>query len=343
MHQLSITDDSLEMTTHQYLDGAIVHAARARYSDILRNVGIPYVNTSQAQSNPPKPLVGLDNVAVGRMGAEHLIHKGIRRILISPPRGELGRHRAAGVIAVANEKGAEVIELKKNPGKNWPSKSEIRDQAIELSSFRGPVGHVAFSDFEASGFVQAARVAGLNIPDDLAVVSINNDEVFCESLIPHLSSVALPGREVGSKAAHMLHDLLRGKEIPNSTILLQPSRVVQRQSTDRLNFHDETVNRALAFMRGRYTEGIKVDDVLTAISCSRSTLEKAFRKNLDNTPLQVLHRLRSERAQELLTQTDLSVEEIAENCGFNDTVSLWSVFKKYSGMTPSDFRRTHRA
>lgn len=316
-------------------DGAVVQLWSARILPPgLAGQALPIVNISGGSETSPFPRVTMDNVAVGRMAGEHLLSRGLRHFaFVGNGLHHFSRLRQEGfaaAIAQAGLAGApEAIDFRQLTGE-W------------LHALPKPVGVLGCSDSEALAVVEAAWFADIDVPRQVAVVGVDNDDVTCELSYPPLSSVTLPGAEVGRRAAELLDAMLHGRGVPKAPILLEPLEVVTRASTDVLAVEDEEVTLALEHIRDR-PAGLKVSDVVEAVGVSRRTLEIRFRQALGSTIHREIDATRVNRARALLRETDLSVKQVARNCGFSSSARLSVVFRAHTGLSPTDWRKQTRA
>jgi LacI family transcriptional regulator len=177
----------------------------------------------------------------------------------------------------------------------------------------------------------------------LAILGVDNDDLECDLSHPPLSSVHIPWRQVGYRAATLLDEMLkdRNAQTPQAN-LIAPLGVVERQSTDALAISDPELSQAIRFIREHAHLQIGVDDVLEAVATARRSLEKRFRAILGRSPLDQIRHERVERAKRLLTSTDLSMSSIAEACGFATAPWFTRTFHDLTGESPTHYRHRLR-
>jgi len=190
--------------------------------------------------------------------------------------------------------------------------------------------------------LDACRRLGVPVPDEVAVVAVDNDELLCELAHPPLSSVIPNTRRTGYEAAALLDRLMNGGRARGETHLIPPLGVATRQSTDVLAIEDPHVSRAVRYIREHACDGINVRDVLRAVPQSRRLLEARFKKLLGRTPHEEILRVQLRRVKQLLTETDLPLETIAERTGFAHPEYLSVVFRREVGQPPSRYRAQGR-
>jgi LacI family transcriptional regulator len=180
---------------------------------------------------------------------------------------------------------------------------------------------------------------GLHVPDEVALLGVDNDELECLLTSPPLSSIAIPGERIGYEAAKMLDRAIAGRKSGFGRLLLPPIRVVARQSTDTLAVREPVVLNALRHIHDHALEGIGVAEVVRAVTVGRRELERKFRRVLGRTVLQELCRTRIQQAQKLLASTDLPMPAVARLSGFSSAHRLAIVFRRVCGTPPTSYRR----
>jgi LacI family transcriptional regulator len=183
--------------------------------------------------------------------------------------------------------------------------------------------------------------AGLRIPDQMALLGVGNDDPWCILATPPLSSVELPGREIGRRALRMLDDLIAGRPTAKQ-VDIETIRVVDRQSTAVMHAEHAEIAAAIRHIREHYADGITVLDVAEHVSVSRSTLEVGMKQVLSRTPLQEILRLRYAAAKNLLANSETPMKIIARRCGFTDSKHFSAAFRSATGLSPREYREKQR-
>ena len=194
-------------------------------------------------------------------------------------------------------------------------------------------------DVYAIQVTNACRRRGIAVPAQIAVLGVDNDPVVCSVSFPPLSSVDLNSRRVGYEAAALLDRMMAGQPPPQKNILVEPSRVVTRESTDMMAVDDADVAQAVRLIREHACRGLRVKDVVEAVGVSRRVLQQRFRRILRRTPKEELMRVQIDRAGMLLTQTEMSVEQIAKCTGFAAPAYFIRAFRRETGVTPRVYRK----
>lgn len=207
-----------------------------------------------------------------------------------------------------------------------------------LRTLANPVGLFACNDDRGRQVLEACRLSGLRVPQDVAVLGVDNDDVFCELADPPLSSVALNAEKGGYRAAELLDRMMSGESCHNRHVVVEALGVVARRSTDLIAVDDDHVATALQFIRSRQGCGITVANVAAELSISRRCLERRFRETIGRTILDEIQSARVERAKQLLLETKYNVAKIAKLSGFGSTGYFVQFFHARVGKTPRRFR-----
>ena len=221
--------------------------------------------------------------------------------------------------------------------KRWERERPI--MASWLKSLPKPVGVMACNDACGRDVLQVCASEGLRIPDDAAVIGVDNDEMLCELSNPPLSSIALDLDKAGYEAARLLNDLMTGARNGKGRLVqVEPTRVVTRRSSDVNVADDALVAAALRFIRDHAKQVMSVDQIAEDLRVSRRTIERRFLHSVGRTILSEIIRCHLRRAKQLLVETDLPCHAIAVESGFGSLKSFTRSFKQNEGTTPQGFR-----
>ena len=320
------------------VDGIIVQTFSREFEEQVRRSGLPATNVSNlVREEIHLPTVIPDDEAVGRMAAEYLLSLGFRDLAFcwngNTAYGEL---RLKAFRAHAAEHGAVVHE--------YDGATKLGEW---LTALPKPAGVLGCNDDHAHRVLNEARRQGVKVPDQLAVLGVDDDELFNTLVTPSLSSIALPAQQIGYEAAAKLDRLMKGERSGEHSgelvTRLPPLRVVSRESTDVLSIDDADVVLALRFIRDHASRPIQVDDVLDSVPLSRRSLERKFRRAVGHSVSEEIRRARLERAKQLLIQTDFAMPQVAAASGFTTATRLGIVFQRELKETPTEFRRRVRA
>ena len=322
-------------------DGVISRATTPQLVEAITRNGVPLVEVTDRRGDGELPQIRSDDEAIGRLGAEHLLERGFRRFAFCGFKNEAWSERRGGAFAKRLEQEGFLCSCYSSAwhgrgARDW--EAEQRHIANWISDLQPPVAVMACNDVRGQQVVDACSKLGLSVPEQIAVLGVDNDDLLCRVCSPPLSSVIPNAEAVGFRAAEILAELMDGKSPTHETLLVAPIGVATRQSTDVVAIDDGDVAAALRYIREHACRGLSVDEVVTNSSVSRSKLERQVRKYLGRTPQEEIRRVQIKRAQELLLSTDLSAEQIAGLCGFEYPEYFYTVFKRVSGATTSQFR-----
>jgi LacI family transcriptional regulator len=325
-------------------DAVVVLSSEEDELRYAHQIGLPVVNLGGgAAKSYGIPRVMVNHHKAGRMAADHLLGRGLRHLAFFGWQDLwYSEQRQMGFIGRAREAGVECEVLlrtsRNESSKNWPQR--IASLTRWLVSLPRPVGIFAVQDYRAQFLMEACQEAGLRIPDDIAVVGMDNNEAVCDHLAPTLSSVSRNSQEVGWEAAALLDRILRGEKPPMDDVLIDPDGVIARQSTAMQYSESPVVQNALDYMREHLREQFNIAAVAEHSKASKRTLEMHFRESLGSSPHTFLTKLRVERAENLLgLPQKLSIGEIANQCGFGTATTFYAAFRRVTGQSPASFRR----
>ncbi len=208
-----------------------------------------------------------------------------------------------------------------------------------LQELPRPVGVFACNDIRAQQVLNACRSHGIAVPDDVAVLGVDNDEILCNLSYPSLSSVQPDARGIGYQAAALLEKMMQGEPASTTKIFVPPCGVVARASTDGLGIADRHIATAVRFIRDHACQGLDIPEVLAQVPLSRSTLERRFQRYLGRSPKEEIIRVRLNRVKQLLAQTDYTLAAIARRTGFHSVEHLSALFAQKVGQPPGHYRR----
>lgn len=207
-----------------------------------------------------------------------------------------------------------------------------------LGSLPAPTAIMACNDMRGRQVLRACSEIGISVPDEIAVVGVDDDEVICELSIPPLSSVEPDAERLGFEAAAMLDSLLDGGQVPDNTVFVPPRGMRPRLSSETSAIDDPTVSQAVQVIRDRACEPLQMRDLLQTLGVSRSTLERRFRELLGRSPAAQIDLMRMRRAQTLLLETDYKLSRVAKATGYQSAAQFVNSFKRSFGVTPGAFR-----
>jgi LacI family transcriptional regulator len=326
-------------------DGVISRPTTPALARAFRRMRVPTIDLNDLHDDLGLPRIRTDDAAVGALAASHLIERGFRRFAFCGFAGEpwAARRRDGFARAVRAAGGEPAAYESRWRGRGTPTWDDDQERLARwLRRLPLPVGLAACNDLRGQHVLEACRRAGLAVPEHVAVIGVDNEELLCRLSDPPLSTVVPNARRIGYEAAALLDRLIADPAAPAAAeTLVPPSGVVTRQSTDTLAVDDPDVAAALRFIRENACDGIRVTDVLREIPVARSLLERRFRRAVGRSPHAEIRAVQIRRAAQLLAETDVPLKRIAELSGFSHMEYLSYVFKRATGETPRDYRRSH--
>jgi LacI family transcriptional regulator len=335
---------AIELARPLRCDGYLAHVFTRPLAKALRALRKPVV--SVAGVDLPLCRVTVDHVEVGRQAARHMLERGLRQFgFVGYPMHDFSIKREQGFREVIEAAGMPMSVFHErtheihDPTGLWRWNQPLMDW---LNSLQKSVGVLASNDVQASQVSECCRQLKLLVPDQVAIVGVDDDDLLCELSRPALSSVALPGERIGYEAARLLDKWLAGSRPAEELIVLPPAGVVVRQSSDLMGVADPEVREAVRFIHRHAHEEIHVDDVLRHVPIARRSLERRFRKSLQRSISDEIRRVHLDRGKQLLLETELPIAAVARMSGFHDGRQLSIQFRQATGITPSAFRRQFR-
>lgn len=328
-------------------DGIIARIESQTMADAIDRLGLPTVDLRNLLPNLNQPSVRTDDFAVARLASDHLMERGFRHFAFCGFDGadysDIRRDDFARRIRAAGFR-CHIFVDPQRPTKATTLEYEEHGLKYEdlvarwLAQLPKPIGLMACNDIRGQQVLNACRAIGVAVPDDVAVIGVDNDEVLCDLSDPPLTSVMPNAERIGYEASALLDQLMAGQTAPEQPLCIEPSGVITRRSTEVLAVEDRHIAASVRFIREHACEGIDVSDILRVIPLSRSTLERRFVKALGRSPKEEILRVRLNRAKQLLAETDFTLPLIAEKVGFEHPEYLNVIFKKKNGQTPGLFR-----
>jgi LacI family transcriptional regulator len=337
-------------------DGIIARVENASIEKAVVASGLPVVDVSAARLIPNVPWVETDDRVIAEVAAAHLMNRGFRHFAFSGVgrfnwsawRGDHFRRivTAAGYACETHESEGHATGAHPLPAADGAGDNDWESQILELAAWvkrlPRPVG--VFACFDVRGFqvLEACRRVGLKVPDEVAVLGVDNDALLCDLADPPMSSVIPDTRRTGYEAAALLDRMIAGMPVPSDAVLIPPLGVATRRSTDVFATDDPDLLAAMHFLRENAFRGITVKDLTNEIPVSRRLLEARFKQWLGRSPHEELARLRVERVKELLAETDLPLKAIAQRIGIRHVEYVSVMFRRATGQTTTEYRRRTR-
>ncbi|HEV7298152.1 MAG TPA: substrate-binding domain-containing protein [Tepidisphaeraceae bacterium] len=323
--------------------GVIARVSTKSMADELAAMRLPIVNVSGLKlPSVTFPTVTTDPDASTRLAADHFLDRGFQHFAYyGTPRFPAARAHYQSYADVLAQHGKSCAFYTPSAGIAG-FEAHQADLARWLTTLPKPCAVLCWG-LRGLALLDACASAKLDVPGDVAVLSGDYDDLLCEAATPPLSGIETPSELIGHEAASLLDRLMHDRPIDHQRVLVLPTRVVARQSSDVLAIDDPDMAAALQFIRNHAGEPIDVDAIVASIPCSRRSLERKFERWLGRTPAMEIRRVQLERAKQLLVETDLPIPRVAAASGFGSGMYMSQAFKSAIGLTPLRYRSQMRA
>ena len=331
--------------------GIVARIMTPRMAKAIAATGLPTIalDLPEEQSAEGSPYFGFselvtDSFSAAQMAAEHLLDKGFKHYAFVGTPGHVWSDRREKAfcerIAAAGCTPCVFRSLRQKRKLHWAL--EQKSLAQWLRNLPKPIGLMACNDDRGREVLEACRAAHLAVPEEIAVIGVNNDSLLCDLAYPPLTSIALNAERGGFNAAGLLHRLMSGQAQGPQRIVVEPLYVVNRRSTNLIALDDAEVAAALRFIRGHADQPIRIQVVAEAVGLSRRMLEIRFRGVMGRSLNDEIQRTHLENAKRLLAETDWPIQKVALASGYNGASYLSVLFQRFLGVNPTEYRRRVR-
>jgi LacI family transcriptional regulator len=336
--------DDLSWVVRELAPAAAVVGPELTEERISRLAHVPLVSVGIDRSAGGIASVCLDEASIAKLALEHLLARGLRHF--STFRFDASPFALARERAFTEHARAAGARVSIGWGSDDARPAQRReDAAATLAWLRGlgkPCGIFTITDGWARILSSYARIGGLRVPEDIALIGADNDVLECELMSPALSSVMIPWREVGASAAKLVQHALSGQSVSGERVVIAPLQVIARRSSDVLAVDDDLVAEAVQWIQANADRRLTVPMVVRAIGGGRQRIERRFRRVLDRTVAEEIRRAHVELARTLLESTQAPLPEVAKRSGFTSAALLTVAFQREVGVPPGTFRRRMR-
>ena len=308
-------------------------------ADLIVECGLPVVDLSAENLIPDIPWVETDDHAISNLAVDHLIECGFKSFGFVETPYNWSKWRGIHFEEKLIEKGFQCHCL--NIGRKSNLSWEEEQKKIEswLKELPKPIGIFASYDLMGRQIIESCNKLGFMVPEEIAVLGVDNDPFICELCSPPLSSIIPNTQKTGYIAASLLEKLMYKDEIEKLEYRIKPLGIQNRRSTDTIAIDDQYISKAIHYIYENAQSGvINIKDVLSMVPMSRRVFEKTFEKTVGRTPYKEMQRIRVNRIKELLLDTDLTLMDIAERAGFEHVSYMSYLFKRETGITPVQYR-----
>ena len=324
-----------------HADGIIAHVSDKVAKNVLE-LNIPTIIATQSTIKGLATITA-DYLAIGKMAAEHFLNKrfqnfafcGVGDLLWAQKRGEgfANRLKEAGFDTYIYQSPQNKLNC------NW--RYEQNHMAKWLKSLPKPIGLLACNDDRAAQLIEACKIAELRVPEQIAVIGVDNDRFICELTHPPLSSIEMDTETAGFEAAKLLDEMIKGNKLSMDEIIIHPTFVEGRESTDILAINDPNIARAIRYIYDNLKRDVLVEEVAAAAMMSRRTLERRFAEILGKSVKHEIRRARVELTAKMLIETNLAIHQIAMALGYPGVDHVSRYFRQEKGMSPLTYRKKY--
>jgi len=337
-------------------DGVLLGACMPalRLPEVFCRRGLPAVDTSGEIYPPPLPRVITDDLQVGRNAAEYFNRRGFDRyIFVGYGQFHWSDLRLQGFKEALGMRGKPVVgkqvtAITYKDSTSWNLSSVTEELAEQLANdARAKTAIFCANDTIASSVVESCVHAGIGVPEQAAVLGVDDDEMCTLLREPYISSMQLQAERIGYEAMELILTMLRsrnGRRKPRPMVkLIPPDRIISRRSTDTVAVDDPLVQRAVGYIRDHLHEGLNVKELVHVLRVSRTTLEMRFKAGLGRLPGEEMRRQRMTRACDLLSSTQLPINAVGRRVGYNSAQLFSEAFRRAHRMTPLNYREMQRS
>jgi LacI family transcriptional regulator len=319
-------------------DGIIGHIKKTDDFNFIMDSKTPAILQS-IYTHIDGEILNVDNTGIGHCAAEFFIEKGIKNFAFF----------GCKKLCFSNERFRGFSDkLNPNISYEFSTGIDIRPTKIRterigdwIKKLPKPIGILACNDDWAKILNEVCIQNEIKVPQEVAILGVDNDEIACKTTWPYISSISLNTEKAGFEAASLLDKMMTAKRQYKKVVSVGPIYIKERQSTDITITRDPVVSMALEYIKANIDKPIQVTDILDHVLVSRRCLHNKFIKNLGCPVLSQMRKMQIERVARLLLQTDISITNISNQSGFTST-NLSRIFKKYKGTCPSNYRNSYK-
>jgi LacI family transcriptional regulator len=322
-------------------DGIIARIENQEIADYVRRLGVPAIDLSAFRYLPELPCIETDDRSIAGLAFDHLLERGFSRFAFCGDAHFVwSMQRKRYFSELAEHMGYSCSHYMLDSGQTW--NEERQAMAEWLRSLPKPIGIMTAYDILGQKLLESCQLASIGVPDEVGIIGVDNDELLCNLSSPSLSSVMPNSRETGYRAAETLDRMMSGEKVEVEIKSIPALDVVMRMSTDVVAVKDRVVADAVRLIRSRVYEDVRIDSLLRAFPFSRRALEERFHRAIGRSPHDVMMDMKCKVIKQFLLETDVPLARIAERVGFKHTEYMSVLFKRETGMTPSEYRKSAR-
>ena len=336
-------DDGVVRWAKKWKADAIIAQLENIDLDKLNKLKVPIIIQNYRERADKICNITGDYFKTGTMAADFFLGRGFSNFAYYGFKDMVwSRERSDGFKSRIEEAGfhVSILNIQNRKNEQWSYDAiEVSDWLLSLPK---PAALFACDDYFASQITETCKIYNISVPDEIAVLGVDNDDLICNISDPPLSSIVLDVEKGGYQAAGVLHQLMN-KEIAQAfDIVIPPLRIESRKSTEKYAVNDKYILQIIDYIKNNYTRPISITDVMRLVPLSRRMLEKRFKKEMGISIYQYLLNYRIEQFTELIIKTPAPLTELALECGFEDYKNVARIFRKYKGTAPLQYRNLYK-
>ncbi|MDT7828272.1 DNA-binding transcriptional regulator [Pricia sp. S334] len=320
-------------------DGIIARIENEITAELIDKCNLPTVDASSANLIPGIPWVETDDSKIASMALDHLRGRGFKNFGFIGVDFNWSKWRYKHFDSLLQDMGIPCYHHSLSLDLKLNVVAEQKNIDSWLAKLPKPIGIFAAYDQLGRLVIDSSHRTGFMVPEEIAVIGVDNDPLICELCSPSLTSIIPDTFATGYLAATLLESIMKGKKAAELTNLIAPSGIKKRRSTDSLAIDDPYISKALHYIYEHANSGsFNLNDILDFVPMTRRVFEKKFLKAVGRTPYKEMQRIRINRLKELLGETELDLTEIAEKSGFEHVSYMSFMFKRETGISPIAYR-----
>ena len=323
-------------------EGLIARIDNPRTAEIMKKMNIPIVNVSSGFIMDGVPLIETDDKKIAEMAADHFLELGLQSFAYCGVNYNWSEWRKNHFNSYLKTRGfhCSIYPCESNPDLNWDQdRKQLTQWLYELPQ---PTGIFAAFDSRAQKIIQICQNELILVPESLAIIGVDNDEMICDFCDPPLTSIIPDSFRTGYLAAQCLDRMMQGYDDLKERKFIEPLGIQKRKSTDIKAITDPDISKAMHYIHKHACEGLNVTKLLSFLPMSRRVFEKRFKNMIGHSPYEEILRVKIERVRDLLIKTDLTQGAIAQRAGFKYESYMNQSFKRMTGQPPGEYRKEHR-
>jgi LacI family transcriptional regulator len=328
-------------------DGIIARISYEALAQEIIATGLPAINVSWFDFEESKIIrCSVSEQESGEMAAEYFLSNGFRQFAYCGPLSRPGYDdqyaKAFRERLAAEGHACQVYSAPEGKQSTIAWNEQLASLVDWVRQLPTPTGLLCWSAARGRQLTEACQYADIRVPDDIAVLGGEHDDLMSLISSPPLSTVDQPSEKIGFEAARLLEQLMQRVRPEAKSVMFSPTRVIVRHSTNLLAVDDRIVRAALRLIREQSSNGVNVNQIVSQLTVSRRALEQRFVQYIGRTPAAEIRRVRIETAKRLLVETELTMSEVAQAAGFSEQDLFSRTFRRSLKMTPTQFRSIHQ-